>query len=63
MCVCVGGESRGLPDCCRGDQRPQVTSDLRTLGALREDSFDCGGYGCTVTQVGGARPTMERQKT
>lgn len=41
VCVCVGGggetpaQSWGLPGCCRGDQRPQVTSDLRTHGALQ----------------------------
>lgn len=35
----------GLPACCRGDQRPQVTSDLRTHGALREESFESGGHG------------------
>ncbi len=51
MCVWVDGESWGLPGCCRGDQRPQVTSDLRTLGALQEESFEFGGYGCVVTQV------------
>ncbi|KAI9539172.1 hypothetical protein NQZ68_009249 [Dissostichus eleginoides] len=35
--------------CCRGDQRPQVTSDPRTLGALQEESFECGDGGRLLT--------------
>lgn len=35
----------GLLVCCRGDQGPRVTSDPRTLGALREESFERGGCG------------------
>lgn len=47
----MGGKFWGLPGCCRGDQRPQVTSDLSTHGALQEESFERGGYGRTLTQV------------
>lgn len=59
VCVCVWVEGEGetpaqfwgLPGCRRGDQRPQVTSDLRTHGASQERSFECGGYGCVLTHV------------
>ena len=54
VCVCVGGEFWGLPGCRRGDQRPQVTSDLRTHEALQEEPFECGGYGCRADACGGA---------
>lgn len=39
----------GVPGCCPGDQRPQVTSDLRTHGALHREPFKCCGYGCVLT--------------
>lgn len=45
-----GGMSWGLPGCRRGDQRPQVTSDPRSRGALQKESFDCRGYGRMLTQ-------------
>lgn len=30
----VGGEFLGVPCCCPGDQRPQVTSDTRALSMV-----------------------------
>lgn len=44
-----GGMSWGLPGCRRGDQRPQVTSDPRSRGALQKESFG-RGYGRMLTQ-------------
>lgn len=55
-------QSWGPPDCCRGDQRPQVTSDLNAHGALQEESFECGGYGVCADVSEGAHLTIERQK-
>lgn len=49
--MCAGGKFWGLPGCCRGDQRPQLTSDPGTHGASHGEAFEGRGYGCALTQV------------
>lgn len=62
FCECgwLGGKFWGLPGCCRGDQRPQATSDPGTHGASQEEAFEGRGYGCALTQVQELL-TMDRQ--
>lgn len=53
---------QGVPGCRRGDQKPQVTSDLRSRGALQKGPFECGGCGCMRGDVSkGVGLTIGRQ--